>query len=65
MTRYRSVDEMPPPWSAQDDPENLRRVARMLAFYRGLTRGTPRRTGVQRFRTLEEANASRDDPYRR
>jgi hypothetical protein len=65
VTRYRSIDEMPPPWREPNDPENLRAVARMLAFYRGLTRGAPRRPGVQRFRTLEEANAARDDPYRR
>jgi hypothetical protein len=37
----------------------------MLAFYRSLSRNAPRRQGVQRFRTLEEANASRNDPYRR
>jgi len=65
VTRYRSVDEMPPPWREQDDPANLRCVARMLAFYRSLTASAPRRGGVRRFRTLEEANAAREDLYRR
>ena len=65
VTRYRSVEEMPRPWRDPQDPGNLRLVARMLAFYRDLFRNAPRRQGVQRFRTLEEANASRNDPYRR
>lgn len=65
VTRYRSVEEMPRPWREPDDPGNLRIVAQMLTFYRSLVRGSPRRVGVQRFRTLREANASRDDPYRR
>jgi len=63
--RYRSIDEMSPPWRDASDPENLRWVARMLAFYRSLTRGAPRRPGVQRFRSFEEASAARGDPYRR
>ena len=65
VTRYRSVEEMPRPWRDAHSPENLRLVARMLAFYRSLARGTPRQAGVQRFRSLQEANASRSDPYRR
>ncbi len=65
VTRYRSVEEMPRPWRAPNDPANLRRVAQMLAIFRSMVRGEPRRMGVQRFRTLEEANASRNDPYRR
>jgi len=65
VTRYRSVEEMPRPWRDSDDPGNLGLVAQMLAFYRSLVRGVPRRAGVQRFRTLREANASRNDPYRR
>ncbi|MFQ5740186.1 MAG: hypothetical protein ACE5JX_14360 [Acidobacteriota bacterium] len=64
VTRYRSINEMPRPWREKDDPENLRAVAQMLAFYRSLVRSPLRRPGVQRFRTLQEANASRDDPYR-
>ena len=64
VTRYRSVEEMPRPWREPDDPGNLRLVAQMLAFYRNLVRGDHRRAGVQRFRTLREANASRNDPYR-
>jgi len=65
VTRYRSVREMPRPWRDPHDPGNLRLVAQMMAFYRSLVRGVPRRAGVQRFRTLQEANASRNDPYRR
>ena len=65
VTRYRSVEEMSRPWRDANSPENLRLVARMLAFYRSFARGTHRQAGVQRFRSLEEANASRSDPYRR
>jgi hypothetical protein len=65
VTRYRSIEEMPPPWREVNDPENLRWVGHMLAFYRSLMRGAPGRPGVQRFRTIEEANAARGDPYRR
>lgn len=65
VTRYRSVEEMSRPWRDAHSPENLRLVARMLAFYRSLARGAPRRAGVQRFGSLQEANASRSDPYRR
>ena len=64
VTRYRSVEEMPRPWKDTHDPGNLRLVAQMLAFYRSLAQGVPRRAGVQRFRTPQEANASRADPYR-
>ena len=63
VQKYRSVADMPPPWTAPDDPDNLRRVAQMLAlYYRLKARPTP---GVRRFRTIEEANADRDDAYRR
>ena len=65
VTRYRSVAEMPRPWRDSHDPRNLRLVAQMLALYRSLIRGAPIRAGVQRFRTLQEANASRDDSYGR
>jgi len=65
VTRYRSVEEMPRAWRDAHDPGNLRLVAHMLAFHRSLVREAPRRPGVRRFRTLEEANASRNDPYRR
>ena len=64
VTRYRSIEEMPRPWRDPDDPGNLRVVAQMLAFYRSLARTVPRRAGVLRFRTLQEANASGNDPYR-
>lgn len=65
VTRYRSIEEMPRPWRDPDDPENLRVVAQMLAFYKSLARAEPGRPGVQRFRTMQEADASRNDPYRR
>ena len=65
VTRYRSVEEMPRPWRDAHSPENLRLVARMLAVYRCFATDTPRQTGVQRFRSLQEANAGRNDPYRR
>ena len=65
VTRYRSIEEMPRPWRASDDPGNLRVVAQMLAFYRNLTRVVPRRPGVERFRSLHDANAARNDPYGR
>lgn len=65
VTRYRSVEEMSRPWRDAHSPENLRLVARMLAFYRSLAGGTPRQAGVQRFGSLQEANASWNDPYRR
>lgn len=65
VTRYRSIDEMTRPWRDPHDEGNLGSVARMMAFYRSLVRGSSARPVVQRFRTLEEANASRNDPYRR
>ena len=65
VTRYRSIHEMPRPWRDTHDTGNLRHVARMLALYRSLTKGAPCQPGVRRFRTLQEANASRNDPYRR
>ena len=65
VSRYRSVEEMSRAWREANDPENLRLVARMLAFYRSLAIGIPRQAGVQRFGSLQEAKASRSDPYRR
>lgn len=65
VQRYRSVEEMPPPWRHPDDPQNLRAVARMLALYRIMNPNAPAPRGVRRFRTIQEANAERGDPYRR
>lgn len=65
VTRYHSVEEMSRPWRDTRDKGNLQLVARMLAVYRNFARGTPRQAGVQRFRSLQEANAGRSDPYRR
>lgn len=66
VTRYRSIEDMPRTWRDGTDPENLRLVARMLAFHRSLTRGTPRRAGVQRFKSLEESkrHPGTPSPYR-
>jgi hypothetical protein len=63
--RYRSVDEMAPPWRDADDPGNLRAVSDMLRFYRrhAATKELPR--GVRRYRTIEALNEERGDPYRR
>ncbi len=65
VRRYRSVEEMPAPWREPDDPGNLRAVAIMLALYRRLHQGAAATRGVRRFRTIQDANADRDDPYRR
>jgi hypothetical protein len=65
VERYRSIEEMPRVWRAADDPENLRLVAQMLGFYRSLVRSESRPIGVQHFRTIEEADAALDDPFRR
>ncbi len=66
VQRFRSIEEMPKPWRSPDDPENLRVVAQMMALYRRLCKPEavigPR---VRRFRTLQELNSDRDDPYRR
>lgn len=64
VTRYRSVEDMPPPWRDADDPGNLRMVATMMALHRRLSAATdqPERR-VQRFRSIEELSAARDDPY--
>ena len=65
VERYRSIEEMPRVWRAADNPENLRLVAQMLSFYRSLVRGESRPSGVQRFRTIEAADAALHDPFRR
>jgi len=61
--RYRSVEDMPPPWRPASDPGNLERVAEMMTLY--LRFGPRQKPGVRKFRTMEEANADRNDPYRR
>ena len=62
--RYRSVEDVPPAWRSADDPTNLRNVAMMMRMYSRLTSGIPRVCGVRRFRTIQEANEDRGDPYR-
>ena len=64
VRRYPSVEEMPAPWREPDDPGNLRAVAVMLALYRRLHQGAAAPRGVRRFRTIQDANAGRGDPYR-
>ena len=61
MQRYRSIEEMPRPWRAPDDPENLRLVARMLALHRALLGDRRLRPGIRRYRSIEEAEAQRED----
>lgn len=63
VEKYRSIDEMPAPWREADDPENLRRVAMMMTLHRALSPAP--RPGVRQFRSIEELNAERDDPFRR
>jgi hypothetical protein len=63
--RYRSIEEMPRPWRDADDPANLRLVALLMALHRRLTGDSPRERGVQRFRSLADANAGGEDPFRR
>ena len=65
VTRYRSVEEMPRRGREADDVGNLRVVAQMLPLYRNLAETAPRRAGVERFRSLHDAHASQNDPYRR
>ena len=61
VRKYRSVEEMPRPWRDPRDPENLRLVAQMLGFYRGLTRDVVWKRGVTRYRSVEEGEADRPD----
>ena len=63
--RYRSVQDMPPPWREPDDAGNLRAVAEMLYFYRRFSASPSAAPGVRRLRTIEELNEERGDPYRR
>lgn len=63
--RYRSVEEMAPPWRDPADAGNMRAVAEMLRFYhRCAAKGVLPR-GVRRYRTIEALNEERGDPYRR
>ena len=64
VQKFRSVEDVPPPWRSADDPTNLRNVAMMMRMYFNLTSGVQRVCGVRRFRTIQEANEDRGDPYR-
>jgi hypothetical protein len=65
VEKYRSIDEMPPPWRHENDPGNLRAVARAMGLYRAMRpirQSCPR---LRRYRNVAEMNLDRDDPYRR
>jgi hypothetical protein len=52
---------MPRPWRTSDDPENLCAVARLLGLHRALMPQVRRQPGVTRYRSIEEAEADRED----
>lgn len=58
--RFRSIEEMPPPWRESGDPGNLRAVAEMLALHRRLSAEPRRAPGVTRFRGIEDLKASKE-----
>lgn len=63
--RFRSIEDMPPPWRNSGDPGNLRAVGEMLALYRRLSGADSRlEPGVTRFASVEEMKARREDPHR-
>ena len=61
VRRYRSIEDMPRPWRAPDDPENLHEAALMLGLHRAFNHAVKWKTGVHRYRSIEEAEADRDD----
>lgn len=62
VEKYRSIEEMPPPWTDPDDPQNLARVAAMMSLWFSLN---PRpEPGVRRFRSISDVNRESRDPYR-
>lgn len=62
VEKYRSVEEMPSPWTDPDDPKNLSRIAVMMSIWFRLN---PRpASGVRRFRSITESNGESLDPYR-
>lgn len=60
VSKYRSVEDVPPLTAPRLDPDNLRRVLEWSAFCRRLH---PWRapSGVFRYRTMDEAAAARDE----
>lgn len=63
VEKYRSIDEMPPPWTDPDDPANLERVAAMMSLWFRLN---PRpEPGVRKYGSFEEASRNEVDAYRR
>lgn len=64
VSRYRSVNEMPPPWRDPADPGNLRAISEMLRFYRRHSANKEQPRGVRRYRSIEALNEERGDPYR-
>ena len=65
VQRYRSTEEMPAPWKDADAPGNLRAAAAMLQLYRRFhPRDAASRGSVRRFKSVQEADLDRGDPYR-
>ncbi|RLE27820.1 MAG: hypothetical protein DRJ65_01625 [Acidobacteria bacterium] len=64
VTRYRSVESMPPPWRNANDPGNLRNVAMMMDFYVRMTADAERARGVRKYKSIEEAYSDRGDSFR-
>ncbi len=62
IEKYRSVADMPPPWTDPDDPKNLCRIAALMTlWFRLNARPEP---GVRRFRSIADASRDDPDPYR-
>jgi hypothetical protein len=60
IQRFRDFDEARRAlWLPADDPTLHRRIRGLWEFWRRLSRSSMPR-GVRRFRTIEEANADRD-----
>ena len=57
--RYRSVEDMPPPWRDPDDQGNLALVAELMALYQRLM--PRRRPGVRKFRSHAELKNDQQD----
>ncbi len=65
LRRFRDLDEAREDlWTSADDPELLQRISSLWRRSSELA-GVEPRPGVWRFRSIEEANADRDDHVRR
>lgn len=62
LERFRSLDDARKAlWMHRDDPRLHRRIAKLWEFSSRLTGELPVARGVTRFRTMEEANAHRQE----